>query len=219
MRPDAGRNTDRRRFASTNSWGIPDLLPERLAGVVPSLANPFLVYRTSKLTRARAVGGILSFFIDDYRFACAWSYPDRMVRALADLDLAAVCEPDFSVWADDPLAEQMYAVYRSRWVARYWQACGLDVIPSLNWSDSRSFAWAWAGVPVGVPVAAVESRSCGANRREFNAGLAAACEAVRPENLIIYGVGRDWVEIPRGVAAWWVMPATNRRFDRLHGRA
>jgi hypothetical protein len=216
MRSDQELNTSRKIFPSGNVWGIPDLLPDQLAGVLPGPENPFLVYRTARLTRAKAHGGILGFFVDDYRFVCAWSYPSRMVAALAGLGLAAVCEPDFSLWADDPRAEQLHAVYRSRWVARYWQECGLHVIPSLNWSDEASFAWAWAGLPVGVEVAAVECRSCGSARREFNAGLAAACEVVRPRNLIIYGPVNDWVSMPSGVAPVWVEPPTNRRFRALH---
>ena len=219
MRPDAGRNTDRGNFDSSNRWGIPDLLPDRLAEVLPSLENPFFVYRTQKLTRAKAYGGILGFFVDDYRFSCAWDYPARMLSSLQGLGLAAVCEPDFSIWADDPPAIQLFAVYRARWVARYWQEHGLDVIPCLNWSDEWSYEWAWAGLPSEIPVAAIECRSCGANREEFNEGLAAACESNQIGNLIIYGTGQEWVKIPSLVNPIWIEPATNRRFDTLKGRA
>lgn len=218
MKPAKQRNTDRVRFPSQNYWGIPDLLPERLAAVVPGPGNPFLVYRTSKLTRASSYGGILGFFVDDYRFSCAWTYPERMAAVLGGLGLAAVCEPDFSLWIDDPLSEQLHAVYRSRWCGRYWQSLGLDVIPSLNWSDERSFPWAWAGIPTGCEVAAIECRSCGSNQRGFNRGLAAACEVVRPRNLIIYGPQHSWIKIPSGVAPVWVDPPTNRRFRALKER-
>lgn len=218
MGPDEGRNTARCRFSSTNYWGIPDLLPARMARIVPGDDNPFFIYRMQKLTPKKAHGGILGFFVDDYRFACCWSYPARMTKALLDLGLAAVCEPDFSVYTDDPIAVQLHAAYRMRWCGRYFQEAGLDLIPTLTWGDARSFDFCWAGIPVECPVAAIENRNCGAKwHKQFNIGLRTALEEVAPKVLIVYGERRlsGWMDLPPGQAVYWVEPPTNKRFREL----
>lgn len=215
MKPAKQRNTDRQWFSSSNHWGIPDLLPERLASIVPGPMHPFLVYRTAKLTRANSQRGILGFFVEDYRFSCAWSYPKRMAAVLAGLELSAVCEPDYSVYADAPLVEQLQMVYQMRWCGRFWQSIGLPVIPTLTWSDKRSFEFCFSGIPYGCPVVAVESRACGRFRREFNFGLAAALEIVSPSRLLIYGDRNAWIQLPAKQEVQWISPATNRRFQEL----
>lgn len=218
VRHKLDRNTDRECFSSGNDWGIPDLLPDKLSSKVPDGETRFMVYRTMRLTRDAAKGNILGFFVDDYRFACCWSYPARMLASLLALGCCAVCEPDFSLWTDRPLAEQLHAVYRTRWCGRYWQEHGIDVIPVLNWSDERSYSLAWLGIPSEPPVAAVECRTCGDNHDAFNRGLAAAVAAVRPRKLIIYGERKSWVDVPVGTDAVWVEPVTNKRFDEMRRR-
>ena len=202
-------------FTSSNYWGIPDLLPDMCADVVPGENCEFMVYRTKRLTPSETAGDILGWFVDDYRFKCCWSYPHRMVATLASYSLAAVCEPNFSLWLDRPRTEQMHATYQTRWCGRFWQEHGFKVIPSLNWSDEESYRWAWLGIPVDIPVAAVECRSCGDNHDGFNLGLAQACNAVRPKKLIIYGPGKGWVQVPAGVEPCWVSPVTNQRLAKV----
>jgi hypothetical protein len=149
--------------------------------------DELVTYRSGRHTRETSAGGVLSFFVDDWRFEAAWNYPNRFVTGLLSSGWAAVCEPDFSVWSDVPPAEQIWAVYRARWCARFWQERGLSVIPCLNWSNRSSYRWAWDGIPVGVPVVAIECQTHGGNLEAFNEGLAAACERVQPKHLLIYG--------------------------------
>ena len=110
-----------------------------------------------------------------------------MLHSLQQRQWASVCEPDFSVWTDAPLAEQLHEIYRTRWVGRYWQEHGIKVIPTLTWAEEESFEFAWAGVPVGAPVVAIECQHGRSNLPAFNRGIAAAIEAVKPGCVLVYG--------------------------------
>jgi hypothetical protein len=197
-------------FAGVGRYEMPALLPELCSDLVP---DELVTYRSGRHTPEQSAGGVLSFFVDDWRFEAAWSYPNRFLNGLLHSGWGAVCEPDFSVWADCPRAEQIWAVYRARWCARFWQAHGLPVIPCLNWSTASSFRWAWDGIPVGVPVVAIECQTHGGNLQAFNHGLAAACERVQPKHLLIYGKAK--IEVPSGVEAHWYKSSTARMRARL----
>jgi hypothetical protein len=58
-------------------------------------------------------------------------------------------DPDFSLYPDWPIAAQLWNTYRSRWLGRYWQQGGLPVIPTVNWSDQRSFPFCVDGIETG----------------------------------------------------------------------
>jgi hypothetical protein len=125
-----------------------------------------------------------------------------MVATLERGRWSAVCEPDFSVWADAPVAEQIHAVYRTRWCGRLWQENGIPVIPVLNWSTPESYNFAFLGIPKNCPVVAVECVTCGSNVAAFNQGLAAGVEQIQPKHLLIYG-SRVGIEIPKRVKPHW----------------
>jgi hypothetical protein len=133
---------------------------------------------------------VLSFFTDDYRFECVWRRPDFYTQQLLAFGWGAVMSPDFSTWRDDPVVVQAYNVYRSRALSVRWQQAGINIIPVLSWSDEKSFAFAFAGIPTGVPVAAVEVVTAGQNdadRRHFLAGLEHAVKKIEPANVCVYG--------------------------------
>ena len=54
----------------------------------------------------------------------------------------------------EPLALQLFNIYRARWVARHWQYYGHKVIPNINWTpDKTSLNYCCAGIPKGQIVA------------------------------------------------------------------
>ena len=179
------RDTSRERvwYPSSNDWGIPDLLPELCYS--GELCNTIYTYRAGR--NHESVCGIVTMFIHDYKFEVAWNYPSRSVNSLKSRQWAAVCEPNFSLWADAPKAENVHNAYRTRWCARNWQEHGISVIPVLNWSTPDSYEYAWLGIPRGVRYAAVETQSCSREYEAWSVGLASALDYVRPETLIVYG--------------------------------
>src|SRR5437016_6119311 len=90
------------------------------------------------MTRFSLSGGMtVGFYVWDDKLERLWRDPARQIAHFLTAGVGALIEPDFSLWADAPLAEQLWNTYRTRWMGRYWQEAGIPVIPNLNWSNER----------------------------------------------------------------------------------
>lgn len=179
-------------------WDIPELRHDRLAVTLPTrvyaggaIVDPeqmLFIWRTASLSKAR--GMVVGFYVDDSRLEALWRNPRHYINLFLGHGVTAVIEPDFSLWADAPLVEQLWNTYRTRWLGRYWQDAGLEVMPSLSWATERSFEFCFSGIPTGCPVAFAECRtpsSSAEDRKAFLCGLHEAVRQVRPRTLVIYG--------------------------------
>ena len=88
---------------------------------------------------------ICHFYLDDYQFERVWNDPNRYTPILNRFK--AVLSPDFSLYVDFPKAVQIFNHYRKMWCSAYWQEQGIDVIPTICWSDESSFEWCLDGIP------------------------------------------------------------------------
>lgn len=70
------------------------------------------------------------FFVEDYQFERIWAKPKKYLDLLARFD--GVLMPDFSVYLDMPLPMQRWNIYRNKFMARYFQDGGLQVIPIVQ---------------------------------------------------------------------------------------
>lgn len=173
---------ERHVWPSDSPHGIPSLQPQRF-DLPPNLR--LLPYR-SRLDRLDRDRDCCHFYLDDYRFESTWTRLEVGARHVAGY--YATLTPDFSLYPDWPLAAQIWNTYRSRWLGRYWQAGGLRVIPTLNWSDAASFAFCFDGIPPGqiLTVAVADLRRSRVEQR-FRAGLEAMLERLQPRQLLVYG--------------------------------
>ncbi len=213
-------------FPATNKYGIPDLLPQMLAnpppppscwtGGDPKEDGQLMLYNSNALPED-VRGGILAFYVDDWRFEVVWSKAVATIDKLRKCGFSGIITPDFSVWRDDPAAVQIWNIYRSRWCARYWQECGVKIIPSLNWSDQTSHDFAFLGLPVGAPVVSCQCRTTRSRKGKefFCRGLAAGIEILRPESVWIYGGQEHQATLepmlPGGVRYEWLESRTKAR--------
>jgi hypothetical protein len=211
-------------------WDIPELrydclattLPTRVyaGGAMTDSEHTLFIWRTGSPSKAR--GMVLGFYVDDSRLACLWSRPAHYADLFLTHGIRAVTEPDFSLWSDAPLVEQLWNTYRTRWLGRYWQDHGIAVLPSLSWAAERSFEFCFSGIPMGAPIVAVECRTpggCDADRRAFLAGLSEGVKQTKPQSVLIYG-GKEhdyWLHdrLPEGpryhlINSW----TTERRRER-----
>ncbi len=117
------------RWPSSNDLEIPDLLLER-APAGPDL--PLVAWGTR--SRAAKFRGCWHFYVEDYRFTQAWAYPEKVVETGA----AACCEVNYSLFDQTPFPVALWAIYRKRWLARYWQEMGMGVWVDLNVSETHS---------------------------------------------------------------------------------
>lgn len=196
-------------FSSSNDWGIPDLDPSKFAP--PSLApeatynrHPSSVTEKSYFCHSArpfplrdelAVrGGVYGFFTEDWRFEAAYYEPAQFAQAILDEGWSAVIAPDFSTYAEWPFAMRLWNLYRSRFVARYWQEAGLKVIPILQSvltpDSSRGLIDIGISTLPKCPVVAVQCQTVVAGGGDFKAfakWLTGAMDVVQPQVVIIYG--------------------------------
>lgn len=113
-----------------------------------------------------------------------------MNRLIRDFRRAgSVVQPDYSIYADDPLILQKMAVFNRNRVACELQSCGIEVIPNLRWGDERSFEFAFAGIPkhqicaIGT-YGQIRDKE---KRRLFESGLEKALVQTEPREVLVYG--------------------------------
>lgn len=177
-------------FPSDNWLGIPSLDPTLQADCVPL---PVLAWGSVARTSTHA--GTWHAYVDDARFARLLREPDALVATGA----AAAVEPNVSAYDDTPLALVLAGIYRKRWVARYWQSCGVRVFVDVNLPERVLDRDEWrAGVPDGWSAFATRGYDSriGALESEYQAALTVS----RSPLLLVVGGGRKVAEWCRGRA-------------------
>jgi len=139
---------------------------------------------------------IVGYFSSDDRFQDTWNRPEHAVELMLAAGVKRSLSVDFSVYAGDDLATDLWAVYRSRWFARYAAEAGVLCIPSLQLGgleDRPEQRWPirLAGLPVGLPaVAAQLQTSAGTDERLYRNSrlqrLRKAIGELRPQALLLY---------------------------------
>ena len=126
-------------FPSDNEFGIPTLDAEMQA---TDFIAPLGIWGNTK--RSARFEGTWAFYTEDYRFERLWKEPGQVVATGA----VAAVEPNFSCYAEMPVAVGLYQIYRKRWIARYWQRHGIRVFVDLNVSP-HFYEYNMLGVPAG----------------------------------------------------------------------
>ncbi len=165
-------------FGAPNIYGIPMLRPSaapEILGLVP-FNSP-----------APIDNHACHFFLDDYRFERVWNRPSVYVPMLSRFPV--VLTPDFSLYIDWPFTVNLWNIYRSRWLGRYWQEHGIIVVPTVGWAGASSFTYCFQGIPLGTTVALSppDVRSEDVLYR-FIAGYREMLRQVRPVAVWSYGV-------------------------------
>lgn len=129
----------------------------------------------------------IHFYVDDYQFERIWNQPQRYIEKLKMFSCALT--PDFSTYSNMPLTMQLWNVYRSKLIGQMMQDAGIQVIPTLQWADVRSFDFCFDGLPNGgtVSVSTIgvkRDRKCA---EMFTAGMDVAMERLKPKTVICYG--------------------------------
>ena len=124
----------RNNFDSVGKWGIPLIKKQELtADNIMLVACSDTRKNDNEANKKKGV----HFFVDDYRFNGVYDNPERTFERYSQY--AFLLSPDFSTYADMDLWRQLESVAKNRWVGAYWQSKGKIVIPTISWSDVRSF--------------------------------------------------------------------------------
>ena len=125
------------------------------------------------------------FFIDDYRMGGIYRNIGRSLPKLSQYRF--LLTPDYSLYAEMPKAVQLHNVFRNRWCGAFWQSKGLNVIPTVSWSDASSVDFCFDGIDEGS-VVAISMIGCKRNKRGFLYGYSAMLEKINPKAIICLGV-------------------------------
>ena len=179
------QNTQKMIFAGKQcegEYGIPIIKP---------LAQPFewcefVPFSMAVQEDGRDYKGV-HFYIDDYRFERVWNKPTRYAQLLCDFKY--ILSPDFSMWTDYPKALQIYNHFRKHWLGAYFQMYGIDVIPTIGWSDKDSFKWCFDGEPKNSIVSVSSVGVCKNKEaiRGFMDGYIEMLDRLNPTQILFYG--------------------------------
>lgn len=171
----------RNSFNSIGKWGIPLVKKQNLdIADVSLIACSDTRANDSENNKNKGV----HFFVDDYRFSGIYNNPERSLKRYSQY--AFLLTPDFSTYADMDLWRQLESVAKNRWVGAYWQSKGKIVIPTISWSDARSFEFCFDGVELGSTVA-VGMIGCKRSHIGFMRGYNEMLERLQPERVIVFG--------------------------------
>lgn len=170
-------NAEKIIFNGVGKYNIPQIQPEKY---IPCEWVSFNYAKTTKDGQGKGV----HHFVDDYQFIREWTNIDTYVKMFEKFD--CVMSPDFSTYADFPMALQIYNHYRKHWIGAYLQAHGIKVIPTISWSTPESFEWCFDGEPTGS-VVAVSSVGCNKCMNEFILGYKEMVDRLRPTLILFYG--------------------------------
>ncbi len=138
----------RNGFDVTGKWDIPIVKKQE----IPLDNVRLIAYSdTRQNDRPENTACGVHFFIDDYRFTGIYNNPERSIEKLSQY--AFLLTPDYSAYSDMNYWRQLESVAHSHWVGAYWQSMGLKAVPTMTWSDSRSYTFCNDGVEKGGIVA------------------------------------------------------------------
>lgn len=131
-------------------------------------------------------------FIDDYQFERLWNRPDEYIEIVRPYQ--CMLSPDFSLYTDMTMPTKIWNVYRSRLIGAYYQAQGIEIIPTVQWAEAETFEFCFKGIEKGGTVAVStigvkEDPECYAL---WVAGMQEMIKQVKPKTILVYGGELDF---------------------------
>ena len=183
----------RNSFKTSGKWDIPIIKKQD----IPLDNVRLIAYSdTRQNDRPENTACGVHFFIDDYRFTGIYNNPEKTLRKLSQY--AFLCTPDYSTYSDMDYWRQLESVAHSRWVGAYWQRKGLIVIPTVSWSDAKSYGFCFDGIEKGS-IVAVGMIGCKHSKISFLHGYNAMLERDEPSAIIC--LGKPFAEMQGNIIA------------------
>ena len=124
------------------------------------------------------------FFVDDYRFEGVYRNPEQSLGRLSQYKF--LLTPDYSTYSDMNYWRQLESIAHSRWVGAFWQDQGQLVIPTISWSDKKSFEFCFDGIERYSTVA-VGMIGCKRTKEEFLLEYNEMLTRIEPSSVICFG--------------------------------
>lgn len=175
-----------RIYDSNNEFDIPTLRLEEQP--MNGLSLPFSAWGAD--TRLKKDISTYHFYVEDYRFEAIWKDPVVVLNSGCE----AIVEPNLSLFDTTPIAYGLHQIYKKRWIARYWQECGVKVYADLNVSQ-KFYQYNRLGIPNGYNAFATRGY---ADRQEYlkmEIQIAREISGKDNPNMIVYGGGEKIKEL------------------------
>ena len=171
----------RNGFITSGKWQLPIIEKQNIElGDIQLISYSDIRTNDNEINRKKGV----HFFIDDYRFEGVYRNPERSLGRLSQYRF--LLTPDYSTYSDMNYWRQLESVAHSRWVGAFWQSKGLTVIPTISWSDTRSYGFCFDGIEKGS-IVAVGMVGCKTdNKSAFLRGYNAMLEHIDPIAIICF---------------------------------
>ena len=232
-----------------NEWGIPSLLEDNILAEFPRELQTWGGYEATPDDGKKwflynyGLGGvkglpfervIMCFYTHDHKFDNWWNLPAYYTAKHVARGCTTYITPDFSFYYTTPRCTHLSNVYRGLWMARFWQECGLTVVPRVQFADKSSFEFNMLGIPQETPTLAFSLQNTPVegggklDNEKFQAALVQiAVDHLRPTQSLVYGGPpaqriMERVNWRNGVAFWQPNYAHIRRgtmFDKGDGSA
>ena len=168
-------------YESNNEFDIPNLLMEKQAG---KLQLPFAPWGAD--SRLRKDVATYHFYVDDYRFEAIWKDPVKVLTS----GVKALVEPNLSVYDTTPIAYGLHQIYKKRWIARYFQECGILVYADLNVSVKFK-EYNKMGIPKGYNAFFTRGYADRIEYLKIELEVAREISGLETPNLLVYGGGDE----------------------------
>lgn len=129
---------------------------------------------------------VVGFYAQDSKFESIWTDTANIVKRFLNKKIIGIVSPNFSTYFNWPKALRIFNIYRSRWVARYFQESGIPVIPDITGSD-KDIDFMFDGLPVNIPVSLqAHMKYSDKAIAEKNVVLHALFEKINPTRVWVY---------------------------------
>lgn len=183
-----GQMLDDYIYDSDNEFDIPNLrIDEQPA---PGLLLPFAAWGAD--SRQKRHIQTYHFYVDDYRFEAIWKDPTTVLNS----GCSAVVEPNLSLFDTTPVAYGLQLIYKKRWIARFFQQCGVKVYADLNVAQ-KFYKYNRMGIPNGYNAFATRGYADRLEYLRMEIQIAREISGQDTPNMIVYGGGEEIKEICR----------------------
>lgn len=144
-----------------------------------------------KRNKHKDKNAIVHFYIYDGAFKQIINNPEKYVEELKKFK--AVISPDFSIYYDMIIPDQICNTFWNRAIGAYYQNNGLKVIPNVRWGDSRSYEFCFEGLEKEgtYAIGSYGQIKKKENLYYFEKGLEEFFKILSPKKVYVYGAMPD----------------------------
>lgn len=167
-------------YPANNPFDIPTLDITKQAGRLELPLSPW-----GANSRLRKDVVTYHFYVDDYRFEHLFKDPVKLLMS----GCRAIVEPNCSCHDQTPIAWGIQLIYKKRFLARYFQECGINVYVDLNVSH-KFIEYNKMGVPKGWNAFFTRGLDDWMESLKSDLEVAREISGLQQPNLIVYGGGK-----------------------------